>query len=71
MQRRVNTKQIATSNHEVVAILVTGGSADIMVGVYDTATGDINSSGEFDAIFVGANQGRKYAILLQLKEFLF
>ncbi len=51
------SKQIATSWHEVVAILVTGETSDIMVGVYDTDQGDTNGQGEFGPIFVGANQG--------------
>lgn len=52
----VNSKLIATSEgHELVAILVTAGSADIAVGIYDTSIASPDD--KINAIFLGANQG--------------
>lgn len=50
----VNNKQIATSPRELVAVIVTGGGADTVVGIYDSASGQVDTS---EALFLGCNQG--------------
>lgn len=50
-----NARQLATSGVELVAVVVTGGTADIVVGIYDTPTSAILKTSE--ALFLGANQG--------------
>lgn len=54
----INKKLLATSAHEILAILVTAGSADIVVGIYDAK--DVNSLDPAKAVYVGANQGESF-----------
>ena len=51
----INSFQVATGGgHELIAILVTGGTADIVASIHDSA----NGAGEKNqTIWIGANQG--------------
>lgn len=56
------SKQVATGGgRELVAILVTGGSADIVISIHDSnnGVGVVNQ-----AIYVGANQGETVSVYL-------